>query len=651
MPIGATGIGSGLDIETLVAQLVLAETAPASTRLASKEATYQAELSALGSLKGALSAFDGSLAAVSNTGTFQAKSASSSDSLNLTATATTQAASGSYSLTISNIARAQSLVANAGFGDSSENLGTGTITISINGVDTEIQIGTAEQSLEGVANAINESDAKASAAVVFDGTNYRLALTAEETGLSNTISIAVSDDAGGNEDSSGLSRIASANLTETVTALDASLAINGLAITSASNSITNAIDGLTIELITATEVGETVTLSVSDNSGSITAAVNSFVSGYNELWSTLTELTSYDADSGVGSALTGEPIVRSIETQLRSLLNTPVENGFSSKSRLAEIGVTTNALTGNLELDQTLLAEAISSNPAEIAVIFSDYALSSNPNVIFRGSSTSTQAGVYSLSGAIQSSTSGVLSFSEAVTDFTYNGNGNDANFDISVDGAAAQTVSVSSNTGDIAGLLTELNSQITGATVTSDSNGALVFTSDSAGSGSSVTISNVDANAISGLKLSNSTGVDGTETYSYSIGGTVGSFDSSTNRVLGLAPSGSEGLDLELLSNETGNLGSVVFSRGIASQIGTFLDSLLEADGTLDSKIEGVQSSVSDLTEQQEALELRSLTLEARYRRQFNALDGLIAQLNTTQSFLTSALSGFVEPNTTLRK
>ena len=120
---------------------------------------------------------------------------------------------------------------------------------------------------------------------------------------------------------------------------------------------------------------------------------------------------------------------------------------------------------------------------------------------------------------------------------------------------------------------------------------------------------------------------------------------------MLGLAPSVSEGLDLELLSNETGNLGSVVFSRGIASQIGTLLDSLLEADGTLDSKIEGVQSSVSDLTEQQEALELRSLTLEARYRRQFNALDGLIAQLNTTQSFLTSALSGFVEPNTTLRK
>ena len=355
-------IGSGLDIETLVAQLVLAETAPTSTRLARKEAAYQAELSALGSLKGALSAFDGSLAAVSNTSTFQAKSASSSDLLNLTATATTQAASGSYSLTISNIARAQSLVANAVFGDSSENLGTGTITVSINGVDTQIQIGAAEQSLEGVANAINESDAKANAAVVFDGTNYRLALTAEETGLSNTISIAVSDDDGGNGDSAGLfglRRLTSPRQLQH----DASLAINGLAITSASNSVTNAIDGLTIELITPTEVGETVTLSVSDNSGAITAAVNSFVSGYNELWSTLTELTSYDAESGVGSALTGDSIIRSIETQLRSLLNAPVENGFSSKSRLAEIGVTTNALTGNLEVDQSLLGKRYQATP------------------------------------------------------------------------------------------------------------------------------------------------------------------------------------------------------------------------------------------------------------------------------------------------
>ena len=115
------------------------------------------------------------------------------------------------------------------------------------------------------------------------------------------MTISVDDDDNGDSDSSGLSRLASANLTETVAALDASLTINGLALSSSSNELEDAIDGVDINLKATTDQDETVTLTVTDNTAAISLAVNEFVSGFNDLWTALKELTSFDSDTGTGS--------------------------------------------------------------------------------------------------------------------------------------------------------------------------------------------------------------------------------------------------------------------------------------------------------------------------------------------------------------
>ena len=298
MPIGASGIGSGLDIENLVSQLVFAEVAPASGRIASREAGYQAQISALGSLKAALSTFEGSLSSVADLTTYQAKAVTSSAASKISSTATSEAQSGEYALTVSNLARAQSQVANATFSTNTTSVGSGTLTFTINSVSTDVEISSGQDSLEEVAAAINASGAKVNAVVINDGSNFRLALTATETGLSNTVTVSVDDDDNNDTDSTGLSRLASTNLTETVAALDASLTINGLSLTSPSNTLQNSIAGVDITLNDTTEANETVTLAVSDNTASI-VAVNEFVTGFNDLWTTLQDLTSYDSDSNL----------------------------------------------------------------------------------------------------------------------------------------------------------------------------------------------------------------------------------------------------------------------------------------------------------------------------------------------------------------
>ena len=543
MAIGATGIGSGLDIETLVSQLVLTEVAPASARIARKEATYQAQISALGALKSGLTTFTGALSSVANVATYQEKSVVSSSEAKITATATAQSQTAEYALTVSNLARAQSLVANATFSSNTSSLGSGTRTFTINGVATAVQISSGQDSLDEVAASINASGAKVNAVVVNDGSNYRLALTATETGLSNVISVSVDDDDNNDTDTSGLSRLVSANLTQTVAAQDASVTINGLAITSSSNSLQGSIPGVTIDLQDVTEANETVTLSVTDNTGAIAVAVTKFVNGYNDLKATLNDLTRYDADTGAGSVLTGDATVRAIESEMRSIMNSPVENALTRDKVLAAIGVTTNSSSGLLELNSSELDDSIKNRLDDVAAIFSDYAIPSSSNITYRGSSSATDQGTYAIVGSVTSTTAGELSFATAASDFSYSGSGNSASFNVTVDGGAAQSISLSSDLGDLSSLVTELNSQISGATVTSNSSNGLTFTSDSTGTSSTVQITNADTNASSGLGISNTTGTTGTSVYGYSLDGTAANLDSSTNYFTGANSTPSQGL------------------------------------------------------------------------------------------------------------
>lgn len=648
MPISATGLATGLDVESLVTQLVGAEVAPAANRLLIREAQYQAEISAYGALKGALSSFQSSLASAADFATFQAKSASSSLSTKVSVSATAAAANASYQVEVTSLAEAKSSVLNSTFSSSSASLGSGTVSITVDGTTTNVLIDSSNDSLAAVAEAISNSSAGVKADVIYDGTNYRLALQSSTSGTANAFSIAVTDDDLNNTDGNGLSQLVDSNTTETNAAVNASIKINGLALSSATNEFSEAIDGVTFTAVAVTDAGEYSTVTISDNTSGYTSAVGSLVNGYNQFIQTVNEVSSYDPETGASSALAGDSTVRNVASQIRNLMNSEVDNGFSTVSRLAELGITTNVADGTLSLDTTILDAKISSDRMGVAAALAPFAIFSDSRLVFDASTTATKEGAYAVSGT-DNSTSGAITASGAITNFNYAGS-KLASFDVSVDGGAAQTITLNSNLSDSTGLLAAINGQLTGATASVDGSDVLSITSDQTGSSSTVSISNADANATSGLLIANGSGTTGTASFAYSIAGQSATYDATNNSILGAEGSDVEGLSIEFAGNPTGNLGSVIFSKGIAAQLDDLLTSLLADDGIIDSRVDGLNSSISDIADANVQLEYRAELLEKRYREQFNGLETLISGLTTTQSFLTQALSGLVDPNTTLK-
>ena len=254
MPLTATGIGSGLDVEALVSQLVLADVGPAEQRINTAEAQYQAEISAYGLVKSALSTFQNAANTASIASQYRANLTTTSSADTLSAVASEEAVEGSYEIEITSLAASQSL-ASKSYNATTDQVGTGTLTILIgtstynsttDSVDAfsqksgiaavDVVIDSGNSTLAGVRDAINASSADVVASIVNDGTGYRLVLQSDSTGLQNAFNITVADSGDGNNtDDAGLSALAfdssATNLELSKSAGDASFSINGLTVT------------------------------------------------------------------------------------------------------------------------------------------------------------------------------------------------------------------------------------------------------------------------------------------------------------------------------------------------------------------------------------------------------------------------------------
>ena len=346
MPITATGLASGLDVESLVSQLILADVQPAEQRINRSEADYQSKLSSYGLVKGSLSAFQTSVSVVSNLGNFIARDAVSSQPDALTASADKNAAEGTYYVDVDALAKQQSLVSDSSrvFETTSDLVGTGTIVIQSLVADAaavSVTIDDDNNTLAGVRDAINAADAPLTASIINDGDGYRLVLTADETGLENRIDITVTEAIDDGGALTGLSVLAyssttgSGNMSQNQPAQDAQIRINNLTVTAAGNKIDFAIDGLSINLQDVTSTS--LTLTVTQNTSLARGAVTGFVEGYNQLVDRLSGVSAYDSAVGSASSLTGDATIRAIESKLRGLLSTSVENVGGNYSTLAEL--------------------------------------------------------------------------------------------------------------------------------------------------------------------------------------------------------------------------------------------------------------------------------------------------------------------------
>jgi flagellar hook-associated protein 2 len=367
--IQASGVGSGLDINGLVTQLVSAENASRSAPILRRETAATTKISALGTLKGALSAFKGALTPLRNLDVFSVRKATSEDATRFTATASSKAAAGSYDVEVIRLASAHRLASNPYLTGSTTAIGYGSLAITVGDESFDVEIAQDANTLADIRAAINESsDNTGVQATLLNGTEgTRLVLTSRKTGAEHAIKVVASGGNGGlsalNYDPSGVM-----NLTQKDEALDASVMISGFPVASSTNVIDEAIEGVTINLLKAEE-GAEFTLNVSFDSASVTTRIQNFVTEYNNMQAQLTKLGNYDAASKTGGPLLGDALLRSITQDVRRGLTSPVAGMSGDYTALASIGITTTA-TGTLELDAAKLNKALTADPDAVAELF-----------------------------------------------------------------------------------------------------------------------------------------------------------------------------------------------------------------------------------------------------------------------------------------
>lgn len=401
--VSSPGLGSGLDVNTIISALVAAETQPAELRLAQKEFDTQAKISAVGGLKSALTTFRSSLAGVASLSLFQSSTTSSSDSDVLTVKADETAVAGGYNVDVTAIAKAHSISSDA-FAATTTSVGNGRIHLSIGDYDgnfttTDITIASGADTLADIKQAINDADAGVTASLINDGNGYRLSLVSNETGLDNQIKITVSNDGDTiDDDNSGLSQLTydktltapESNLTQNTAALDSALTINGVPITSSSNILTDNIDGLTITLDT---IG-TSTITIADDSSGANNSINAFVKSYNETIELLNNLSSYDAKTGISGTLQGDSLVRNLTNQLRRYVYSDVEHVTGNYNSITDLGITTN-INGLLEINSTTLSAALRDNFDEVGRVFARGAYTTDSLLEVNSQGVDVPAGVY----------------------------------------------------------------------------------------------------------------------------------------------------------------------------------------------------------------------------------------------------------------
>ncbi|VAX06241.1 Flagellar cap protein FliD [hydrothermal vent metagenome] len=355
--ITASGIGSGLDINSIISQIMALEQRPLLV-LQQKEVGYQSQLSALGQLRSAAASYQSSITVLKSASSLQSYTATSADTAKFTATADSTAAKSTYDIQVTNLAEVQKQGSNA-FADSD------TVTVGSTGDKITATIGSSSFSVEiggktlsEIAEAINSaSDNVGITASVLQETSssYRLMLSSDDTGIANSMTLAF-------EDSGGLPIADPLGMAQIQAAEDASFTVDGIyTITRSSNTINDAIQGVTIELLE--ESASAVRLDVALDTGAITSAVNGFVKAYNSLQSTLSDLRN--------GSLSGDSTIRQLENRVRSVLNTPPAGLSGSYSTLSEVGVAFEK-DGTLSLDNTKLSAALTADLDSFADLFAN---------------------------------------------------------------------------------------------------------------------------------------------------------------------------------------------------------------------------------------------------------------------------------------
>jgi flagellar hook-associated protein 2 len=371
--ISASGVGSGLDVNGLVSQLVAAERAPLEQRIVRQELKVTTKLSALGTLKGALSRFKSALESLKTTTAFQARKATSASNDHFTVTADSTAAAGSYDVEVLALAKAHQLASAAFEGGSTAAVGHGTLTITVGDQSFDVTITEEDNTLADIRDAINASkdNTGVQATLINTTDGSRLVLTSTKTGADYAIRVSASGGDGG-LDQLVYEPAGTMNLTELSPAQNARIRLassDDFILENDTNVFEDVIDGVTMTVKKETEEGEPIGLTVEFDRASVISNIQKFVTEYNKMQSTLARQRSYNAETQSAGPLLGDALLRGIEDEVRRALTDPVTGFSNTYTTLASIGIKTTA-SGTLELDMSRLSAALDADPNAVANLF-----------------------------------------------------------------------------------------------------------------------------------------------------------------------------------------------------------------------------------------------------------------------------------------
>jgi len=652
--ISSLGVGSGIDIRSLVDDLVAAERAPQQTRIDNNRERAETSLSGLGQVRSALNTFQEVVNATASG--FNTTTATSSNPA-VSISAQNNAPSANAEIEVEALARAQSLAISPGVATRTEPLGTGTLTFNFGAVTTDVQgnvtdqtlngargsvditIDASNNSLDGIRKAVNAADIGIRATIVNDGAGDRLVFASTKTGAENGFTIDVAGaDAGALENFAFNQTTANAELSRAGS--DARLRIDGLEITRPSNTITDLLEGATITLNSLTS-GSPAQVAVQDDPNAAREAIEAFVKGFNDLQKELNRLTKFNPETLEAGPLNGNALVRNLTSQIRNQLTAPLEalQGRSVRAT-ADVGILTNR-DGTLQLDKTRLESALARDPQAVQALFTQTGLVEGSGFQLANARSSANGGQFQVEVTQAASRGKALVAAPADPPSIQDGMG----FRINVNGVQSNSILLAQQDfATMEDFARELEARINGDSNLRTANaqvrvevtgGEIQFRSARFGSDSSIGFSNVVGGFENVLDVANATKTTGTD-----VQGNIGGRPAIGEGLRLTSNEGpATGLGINIDPGVTGNLGTLSFSKGVGSNISKLLDSYLGSRGLLNNITSNLDNTLKRLNSDTERLDKRMSSIEARYLREFSAMDAMVAQMNQTSEFLTQQL------------
>jgi flagellar hook-associated protein 2 len=365
--ITSTGIGSGLNISAIVSSLTTNYGAAQTNQLNNQKSTLTAQVSAYGTFTSALDTLQGTLSALEDPTDLAGFDATLADKNIASATTDSHAVAGTYSLQVNNLATSQTLTSQP-IASGSSIVGTGTLTIAVGGASTSIAIDSGDDTLSSIASAINAAanNPGVTASVITTTDGARLVLSGTTTGAANAITVTQTGGDGGLASIAYDPANAVSGLTQTQAAQDASFSINGFPATSASNQVTGAITGVTLNLLQASAAATPTTLTISPDTTAAQTSIGNFVTALNGVLSAIQTLTGYDPTTQTAGVLNGNATLQSFQNQLENILDQVNSGGTGSVKTLSDLGITADT-DGNYDTDSTKLGNALTGSLSSVA--------------------------------------------------------------------------------------------------------------------------------------------------------------------------------------------------------------------------------------------------------------------------------------------